>query len=124
MRFIIPAALVLAAGCSGSPTSPSALVQSPVAEARSVASPGEGAPAGDTNGTPALRWDVVAPGCTPRPVPSPLPDPTDARLSPGPNGMTAASWSWTSAGRDVLLIAYFIEHDGMLKLCSWDTSDV
>lgn len=124
MRFIIPAALVFAAGCSGSPTSPSALVQSPVAEARSVASPGDGAPAGDTNGTPALRWDVVAPGCTPRPAPSPVPDPNDARLSQGPNGMTTASWWWMSAGREVLLVASFVDHEGLLKLCSWDTSDV
>jgi hypothetical protein len=67
---------------------------------------------------------VIAPGCSPRPAPSPLPDSNEATLSRAANGMTAATWPWMSVGRSVLLIAYFIEDDGMLKLCSWDTSDL
>jgi hypothetical protein len=125
MRFIVLPALVLAAGCSGSPTSPSPLTELPVAQSLTTASPGAGASDDESPRTLPIRWDVSAPGCSPPPAPNPLPDPNHARLSPGQNGMTVASWWWqTSGGRSVLLVAHFLEHEGMLKLCSWDTSDV
>lgn len=137
MRLIFLAAAMFATGCSGSPTSPTPVAEARVSESRASQSPvggapddgvpggvpGGGAPSEGTPSRPAIRWDVIAPGCSPQPAPSPLPDPHAATLAPA-NGMTSATWPWTSAGRSVLLIAYFIEDDGMLKLCSWDTSDL
>ena len=132
MRFILLVAVVFVVGCSGSPTSPSLVAEARASESRASESPvggapAEGAPGGGapSEGTgPAIRWDVIAPGCSPRRAPSPIPDPNAATLSPGPSGMTTATWPWTSAGRSVLLIAYFVESDGMLKLCTWDSSDI
>ncbi len=134
MRFILLTAAMFAAGCSGSPTSPTPVAEARVSESRASQSPvggapDDGAPGGEapsegTPSRPAIRWDVIAPGCSPPPAPSPLPDPNAATFAPARNGMTSATWPWTSAGRSVLLIAYFIEDDGMLKLCSWDTSDL
>jgi hypothetical protein len=129
MRFILLTAAMFAAGCSGSPTSPTPVAEARVSESRASQSPvggapDDGAPGGGTPSRPAIRWDVIAPGCSPQPAPSPLPDPNAAILSPEANGLTSATWQWTSAGRPVLLIAYFMEDGGMLKLCSWDTSDL
>lgn len=72
-----------------------------------------------------MRWDVVAPGCAPSPVPAPTPDPDAANLEPAPQNHLRATWDWSErAGRPTMLIADFVEQDGLLKLCTWDTSDL
>jgi hypothetical protein len=111
MKSLILCAALLMIGCSDMPTAPSS---NP---------PPAGNPPPST--TTALRWDLVAPGCSPEPPPSPLPDPTAARLTPGPEGVIVATWPYIlPSGVDGLLIARFMESNEMLVLCSWDTSDL
>ena len=106
MKGFLILAVLLLAGCSTSPTSPSAV---------SSLAPS----------APNLRWDIVASGCTPTAAPLPLPDPNTVVLSPQSDGSIMASAPYTSpTGRPVLLYARFLETSSGLALCSWDTADV
>lgn len=110
MKSLILCAALLMTGCSEMPTAPS-----------SNPSPPTPPPSSSTT----LRWDIAAPGCTPAPPPSPLPDPSEAQLTPGREGVIVATWRRElPSGAQGLLIARFVESGGMLLLCSWDTSDL
>ena len=107
MRTMLPlAAALLAVNCSTSPTAPSPVREDPTASAAPLAN---------------LRWDVMAPGCTPKSPPSPLPDPQQARLEPGPHGTIVAFWPSYRAG---MLHATLVEQDQQLLVCDWEIADL
>ena len=108
MRTLLPlAAALFAVNCSGSPTAPTAIpTQGSAASSAPLAN---------------LRWDVVAPGCTPKSPPSPLPDPEQARLEPGPHGTIVAFWPSYRTG---LLHATLVESEQLLLVCDWEIADL
>ena len=98
-------AVLMSAACSETPLSPTSV------------------PAPTTAGAPNLRWDVVAAGCAPAPVPSPLPDAAIARVAIEGDGSLRATWSVVSAEREGTLYAKFLSYGSDWALCSWDTVD-
>jgi hypothetical protein len=67
----------------------------------------------------------VAPGCTPRTPPSPIPDSTAARVIQEPDGSIFASWDYTFPGGGTrLLYARFVLSDTNWSLRFWDTASV
>ena len=106
MKRLILFVALTAAGCSNSPTSPTAVTQ-----------PGPGV-------STTLRWDIQAPACQSHAAPNPLPDPSTAKMTTGEDGSITASYPYTLQGRSVLLYGNFVPVNGVWALCSWDTADV
>jgi hypothetical protein len=112
VRSTLPLLLTLVlvtAGCSESMLSPS-----PIED-------GDGAPA-----APKLRWDRVAPGCSPRTPPSPIPDVASARVTHEADGSITVSWlnyPFPQGGTG-LLYARFVQSGAEWALCFWDTAGV
>lgn len=115
MRSMPPLILALAlfaAGCSETPLSPTSLA--------------DGVGVTEPSSTTKLRWDLVAPGCTPRTPPSSIPDSAAARLTREPDGsITASWWDYTLPGGGTgLLYARFVLSGAEWSLCFWDTAGV
>jgi hypothetical protein len=110
MRILLPlAAALVAASCSGSPTAPTPVT----------------APSASSSPLANLRWDIAAAGCPVKSPPSPIPDPAQARLEPGPHGTIVAFWpAYPMNSRSVMLHATLIERDAQLLVCDWDIADV
>jgi hypothetical protein len=103
--------LALVAGCSDSPVSPTAL--------------DGGAGVTEPSRPLTLRWDLVAPNCSPRTPPSPLPEAISARVNHEPDGSIQASWDYTfPEGGTGLLYARFVRSGNEWALCFWDTASV
>jgi len=95
--------LLLAVGCSQSPTAPTS--------ASSIAG--------------QLRWNVMSSSCAPVAPPSPQPDFNTASIVQEPDGSVTASWPrGSSGGREGLLYAHFVRENGGWAMCSWDMADV
>ena len=111
MRILLPlCGALLAVCCSNSPTAPT-----PVTKEPSTASPA----------LANLRWDVSAPGCPIKSPPSPIPNPSEARLEPGPHGTIVAFWpTYSFESRRVILQATLVEKDAQLLVCDWDVADL
>jgi hypothetical protein len=108
MRTWLPiAAALLAVNCSNSPTAPT-----PV-----TAEPSSAAPTALLN----LRWDVTAPGCPAMSPPSPIPDPMQGHLEPGPHGTIVAFWPAYRLG---ILHATLVEQGSQLLVCDWEIADI
>ena len=105
-HLLLLCATLFAASCSGSPTAPT-----PVSEPHT-------APLHN------LRWDVAAPGCPTQSPPTPLPDPAQASLEPGPHGAILARFPYRVHGRGVTLHATLIEQGTELLVCEWDIADL
>jgi hypothetical protein len=69
---------------------------------------------------PNLRWDLVAPGCQPNELPSPIPDSRLVHLEPAPHGRITGVWSYGTG----LLTATFVPDGTDLTICEWDRSDL
>ena len=111
MRILLPlCGALLAVCCSNSLTAPT-----PVTPQASSASPA----------LSNLRWDVSAPGCPVKAPPSPIPNPSQARLEPGPHGTIVAYWTaYSMDSRQVMLHATLVEQDAQLLVCDWDVADL
>ena len=111
MRSTLPFVLgfaLCAVGCSETPLSPTEV--------------GRGSAAATA---PRLRWDLVAPGCTPRTPPSPIPETASARVSQEADGSIRASWDHVFPGGGTgLLYAKFVPSGTEWLLCFWDTASV
>ena len=108
MKRLILLVALISAGCSKDmPASPTA----------ATPQPGPGV-------STTLRWDIQAPACQSTVAPSPLPDPSSARMTTEPNGSITASYPYTKNGRPVLLYANFVAVNGAWAMCSWDTADL
>jgi len=106
MRSSILCAAALAVSCTSSPTSPTPVTP-------------------DTPRLGNLRWDSPLPGCPSQPPPSPLPNPSEATLEPGPHGEILARWPYAlDSGRRVTLHARLIERGTELVVCEWDLADL
>jgi hypothetical protein len=104
------AAALVAASCSGSPTAPTPVTAPSASSSSPLAN---------------LRWDIAAAGCPVKSPPSPIPDPAQARLEPGPHGTIVAFWpAYPMNSRSVMLHATLIERDAQLLVCDWDIADV
>lgn len=111
----VTAMLAMVTACSESPLSPSSAVSGPF-DAQRTALYSDGLP---------LRWDLVAPGCSPSTPPSPLPDSDMARVHSHDPGVKVATWDWSyPAGRPAMLQAQFVRTGEIWALCYWDTSDL
>jgi hypothetical protein len=111
MRILLPlCGALLTVCCSNTLTGPT-----PVTSEPSTASPA----------LMNLRWDVSAPGCPVKSPPSPLPNPAEARLEPGPHGTIVAYWpAYAMESRRVTLHATLVETDAQLLVCDWDIADL
>ena len=96
------------AACANSPTAPTPIATPPPASSPSTS-------------LANLRWDVTAPGCPVKAPPSPIPDPAQARLEPGPHGTIIAYWTDYRLG---VLQATLVERDAELLVCDWDVADI
>ena len=94
--------LLLAIGCSQSPTGPS--------QAPSIAG--------------QLSWNVRSTTCAPVTPPSPEPAFSAATITPEPDGSVTASWPHTMNNRSMTLYARFVRENGAWAMCSWDVADV
>lgn len=112
-RLLIAATLLVAAGCSNSPTSPTPVttVTPPVV----VVTP--------TTDRTTLHWEIMAPGCAPLLAPSPLPDSNLADRINLADGSLSVSWNYRTRGLNSLLYARFVEGSGTMNLCTWDTAN-
>jgi len=106
MRSSILCAAIFAVSCTSSPTSPTPVALDPPRLSN-------------------LRWDLSAPGCPGQPPPSPLPNPDEATLEPGPHGDILARWPYLlDSGRRGTLHARLIERGAELVVCEWDLADL
>jgi len=72
---------------------------------------------------PALGFS--SPGLPLAASPSPLPNPSEATLEPGPHGEILARWPYAlDSGRRVTLHARLIERGTELVVCEWDLADL
>jgi hypothetical protein len=104
---LVIGAMLLTVGCADTPLSPTAVGAGPA-----------------TGGSPNLRWDLKAAGCSPPPAPSPTPDSTVARVRLEADGALVANWSIVSTdNRPMTLYARFLSAGRDWALCTWDTVD-
>ena len=107
MRIWLPiAAALLSVNCSNSPTAPTPVTAEPSSATTALSS---------------LRWDVIAPGCPVKSPPSPIPDPMQGRLEPGPHGTIVAFWPTYRMG---ILHATLVEQGSQLLVCDWEIADI
>lgn len=112
-HFILASILLVAIGCSDTPTAPS---PTPTPTPTPTPPP----PASRT-----LRWDITASGCTPAPPPNPLPDPTRGSFLDARDGLQPVTWDYQSAaGQRGILTALFREVGSEWHICSWELSDL
>ena len=99
--------LLIAIGCSKSPTAPTA-TEPPTQSGPPVIQ---------------LQW-VAAASCPGVTMPPTQPAFSSATLTNQADGSITASWPYESNGRTGTLYARFVNQGGVYALCSWDIADV
>lgn len=101
-RALCCLSLLVAVGCSQSPTAPTS---SPSLAAQ-------------------LQWNVTSAACAPVATPPSQPTFAAATIVSQPDGAVIASWPYDANGRNQTLYARFVRENGSWAMCSWDIADI
>ena len=99
--------LLMAIGCSQSPTAPSSTEPLTASGPNAI----------------QLRW-VTAASCAPVTLPPSQPAFASATITPQPDGSVTAAWPIQDGPRSAMLYARFVNERNAWAMCSWDVADV
>ena len=104
-RTLCSIVLLMAIGCSKSPTAP-------------TEPPTQSGP-----NAIEMQW-VAAASCAPVVLPPTQPSVSTAAITNNADGSITASWPYQSGPRTGTLYARFVNQNNVFALCSWDVADI